>query len=133
MILARFLLYSIYERPIRGKDKCQMPNKSKYSGLCETCEHDSTCTLRRSLQLKIIQCEEFSIEPVVIKRAGSNAEDPIEDFTQSARMGLCPNCLNMLSCGFSQARRGVLHCEEYILDEAGVISRSQLVGSKSAA
>jgi hypothetical protein len=36
----------------------------KYRGLCETCEHDATCMLRRSSQLRIVQCEEFSIRPV---------------------------------------------------------------------
>ncbi len=34
----------------------------KYYGLCETCEHDPNCTLRRSLQLKIIQCEEYVLD-----------------------------------------------------------------------
>ena len=36
-----------------------MAEKTKYHGLCETCMHDSTCTLRRSAQLRIIRCEDF--------------------------------------------------------------------------
>jgi|WetSurMetagenome_2_1015567.scaffolds.fasta_scaffold67835_2 hypothetical protein len=36
---------------------------SKYSGLCETCDHDATCTLRRSPRLEIILCEQFSTQP----------------------------------------------------------------------
>lgn len=43
----------------------------KHYGLCETCEHDSTCTLRRSTRLKIVQCEEFSLRPCKIKKKAS--------------------------------------------------------------
>ena len=41
---------------------------------------------------------------------------------EAARLGLCANCLNVVTCGFPNARHGVVQCEEYILDEAGVVS-----------
>ncbi len=108
-----------------------MPEIARYSGLCETCDHDSTCTLRRSTLLKIIECEEFSIQ-------SSAPKPPIPETTfsdpgEAALLGICANCLNVVTCGFPNARRGVQQCEEYILDEAGVIPAIQIDYSKSAA
>ena len=105
---------------------------AKYYGLCETCEHDATCMLRRSSLLKIIQCEEFSTQPVESKSAAVN-EGTMPDPAESSRIGLCSNCLNMPTCGFPNARQGVLMCEEYILDEAGVVPPVQPECSESAA
>jgi hypothetical protein len=110
-----------------------MANATKYYGLCENCDHDATCTLRRSTQLKIIQCEEFSTQ------SGAWAAIPVPDQTiqsdpiEIARMGLCANCLNVLTCGFPNARQGVLQCEEYILDEDGIVILAQAEHSRSAA
>ncbi len=108
-----------------------MAEVARYSGLCETCDHDSTCTFRRSTLLKIIECEEFSIASSMPNPDAreSAASDPVE----AGALGLCANCLNVVTCGFSNARRGVLQCEEYILDEAGVIPAVQIDYSKSAA
>ncbi len=108
-----------------------MPDNNKYYGLCETCEHDATCMLRRSTQLKIIQCEEFSTQPVIRKIIAAQNEpvDPME----GASMGICVNCLNVATCGFPNARQGVVQCEEYTLDEAGVVPAKQAECSESAA
>jgi hypothetical protein len=46
---------------------------SKYHGLCETCDHDVTCTLKRSTRLEIIHCEQFSTQPVM------NKQTPIQE------------------------------------------------------
>lgn len=108
-----------------------MPKIPKYYGLCETCEYDSNCTLRRSTQLKIIQCEEFSIQPVVSESKAVQLEAPVS--IESADMGLCANCLNGMTCGFPNARQGVLQCEEYILDEAGNTPPVTSERSRSAA
>ena len=108
-----------------------MAEIARYSGLCETCDHDSTCMLRRSTLLKIIECEEFTIQssaPVQAARE-TTASDP----TETASLGLCANCLNVVTCGFPNARRSVLQCEEYILDQAGVIPAIEIDYSKSAA
>jgi hypothetical protein len=100
-----------------------MTKKTKYHGLCETCEHDPTCMLRRSTKLEIIQCEEFSIQPVAQKPNAIQSEESVDTVkaVNTVRMGLCVNCLNVAACGFPNARRGVLQCEEYLLDENGVV------------
>ncbi len=110
-----------------------MTDTPKYSGLCETCDHNATCMLRRSAQLEIIQCEEFSTRPVASSPAPPEKQAAFADPKETARLGLCANCLNGLSCGFPNARQGVLQCEEYILDEAGVNPPMQVEYSQSAA
>jgi len=109
-----------------------MADAIKYSGLCQNCEHDATCMLRRSPQLEIIQCEEFSILPSK-NRAEFREAGPLPDPEEAVRSGLCCNCLNAPTCGFPMARRGVLQCEEYLLDRAGVVPPLQTEYSKSAA
>ena len=52
---------------------------SKYRGLCETCDYDSTCALKRSPKLEIIQCEEYSTQPIMSKRTSVQ-----NDLTSSA-------------------------------------------------
>jgi hypothetical protein len=110
-----------------------MTDMPKYSGLCETCDHDATCMLRRSTQLEIIQCEEFSTKPVVGNTVPPASHKESTDPKEAARMGLCANCLHVLTCGFPNARQGVLQCEEYVLDEAGVVPPIQAEYSQSAA
>jgi hypothetical protein len=106
-----------------------MTDMPKYYGLCETCDHDATCNLRRFPQLTIIQCEEFSTQ------AGAPVRDLAihSDRIQASCIGLCVNCRNSLTCGFPNARQNVLYCEEYILDEAGIIPPVQEERSRSAA
>jgi hypothetical protein len=109
-----------------------MADRQKYRGLCETCEHDPTCMLRRSTQLEIIQCEEFSIQPAIpnsVPLPDFLAADPVE----AARMGLCANCRSVDTCGFPNARRGVVQCEEYLLDEEASLPPAQTTLSESAA
>lgn len=109
-----------------------MKEMSKYSGLCETCDHDATCTLRRSSQLKIILCEEFVTQAAVSKPFhldAAKASDP----GGANGLGLCANCGNMATCGFPSARCNVLHCEEYILDESAAVPPVQSKYAKSAA
>jgi hypothetical protein len=110
-----------------------MADMSKYTGLCETCEHDATCMLRRSPELAIIQCEEFSIMPVPGKAISSQGEKALSNSAGSDGLGLCANCINVITCGFPEARKGVLQCEEYLLDEAGVVPPQQDEYSRSAA
>jgi len=109
-----------------------MTGNARYSGLCETCDHDATCTLRRSTQLQIIQCEEFSVHSAVSHDA-SREHGPAVPVPDASVMGLCANCLNVATCGFPSARRGVLQCEEYVLDEAGTVPPVQSDRSRSAA
>ncbi len=118
---------------IKSERENAMTNMPKYSGLCETCDHDATCMLRRSTQLEIIQCEEFSTQPVASGPASIRSQATFADPKELARLGLCANCLNAPTCGFPKARQGVLQCEEYTLDEAGVVPPMQAVCSQSAA
>ena len=37
-----------------------MANTVKYSGLCETCDHDQACMLKRIPQLEIISANSFA-------------------------------------------------------------------------
>jgi len=46
---------------------------SKYHGLCETCDQDATCMLKRSSRLEIIHCEQYSTQPVLKK------QNPVQD------------------------------------------------------
>jgi hypothetical protein len=110
-----------------------MADALKYSGLCETCEHDAACMLRRSPQFAIIQCEEFSILPVPSKAISARDESPHSNLAGAAVLGLCINCLHVMTCGFPEARKGVVQCEEYLLDEAGVVPPVQAEYSRSAA
>ena len=110
-----------------------MPEMTKYFGLCETCELDPTCMLRRSSQLKIIQCEEFSIQQPAAKLNSSIGLSNVSDEIESSSLGLCANCLNVMTCGFPNARQGVSQCEEYLLDESGVNPPLRPVRSESAA
>ena len=106
----------------------------KYTGLCETCDNDATCNLRRSTQLAIVQCEEFSVGQLEANQTTSVRNPaPLPDQIEADRLGLCVNCLNVVTCGFPDARQGVLQCEEYTLDEAGVIPPLTAERSKSAA
>jgi hypothetical protein len=110
-----------------------MTKTPKYYGLCETCEHDSTCMLRRSAQLKIIQCEEFSIQPVAVRAKTVQGGMQVSDLAEESRMGLCANCLHSQTCGFPNARQGVLQCEEYLLDEEEAVPPAKSEPSRSAA
>ncbi len=110
-----------------------MSDMPRYLGLCKTCEHDSTCTLRRDAQLEIIECEEFSIQPIPITTIPIRDLTPHADPIETARMGLCANCLNIHTCGFPYSGQNVLQCEEYMLDESNLMPSLQADCSKSAA
>jgi hypothetical protein len=105
----------------------------KYYGLCETCDHDATCTLRRSSQLKIIMCEEFETQAGINKPAPSDSGKRASELDNADGLGLCAHCLNGITCAFPDARHNVLYCEEYSLDEAGVVPPIQCEYSRSAA
>jgi hypothetical protein len=59
-----------------------MTNTVKYSGICETCDHDQACMLKRIPQLEIIECEHFCTHPVVNNCSAVSVdiakEDPAE-------------------------------------------------------
>ena len=104
----------------------------KYYGLCEACEHDAACTLRRSTRLEIIECEEFLTRPSK-EETESLMERPDLEPVDAAQFGICINCMNVTTCSFPSARCGVIQCEEYTLDEAEKIPPAQSGYSRSAA
>jgi F420-non-reducing hydrogenase iron-sulfur subunit len=60
-----------------------MAQMLKHYGLCENCDRDATCTLRRSARLAIIECEEFAAtQPRVLRtnrtRGGKISQDRFE-------------------------------------------------------
>ncbi len=110
-----------------------MTNMPKYYGLCETCEHDATCSLRRDPQLNIIECEEFSIQPVHSATLLKRDVTPYSDPSETSGMGLCSNCLYMDTCGFPNALQNVLQCEEYELDRSNSVPLMPAERRESAA
>jgi hypothetical protein len=116
---------------LSGKD-FSMVEIAKYTGLCETCDHDATCTLRRSSQLKIVLCEEFSAQAAANKPFYVDETAAVEPADAKA-LGLCANCLNRITCGFPNARNNVLFCEEHVLDETGLVPPVLSECSRSAA
>ncbi|MBN2318817.1 MAG: hypothetical protein JXR49_07060 [Acidobacteria bacterium] len=85
------------------------------------------------LQMEIVQCKEFTVRSVEKAARQESVHSGFRDPADALRLGICSNCLNVHTCGFPDARRGVLHCEEYVLDEAGGMSPVQTGYSRSAA
>ena len=59
----------------------------KYRGLCETCDYDATCKLKRSPRLEIIHCEQFSTQPVMYQQAIVREEASPSAATRSHSIG----------------------------------------------
>jgi F420-non-reducing hydrogenase iron-sulfur subunit len=60
-----------------------MAQMHRHYGLCEDCDRDAACTLKRSVRLAIIECEEFvPARPKLSKmnktRGGTMSSDPLE-------------------------------------------------------
>jgi hypothetical protein len=55
---------------------------SKYIGLCETCDQDAVCTLKRSSRLEIIYCEQFSPTSVENNQAAARESAASSDGSQ---------------------------------------------------
>ena len=56
-----------------------MAANSKYHGLCETCDRDAICTLKRSSRLEIIHCEQYSTQPAIKKQDAAQGEMVVLD------------------------------------------------------
>jgi hypothetical protein len=89
--------------------------------------------LRRSDKLEIIQCEEFSSQQAAPRKRVDAKQAAPPDPMENAYMGLCANCVSVNTCGFPSARKSVVHCEEYLLDESGLVPTTQADYSRSAA
>lgn len=92
----------------------------KDRGLCLTCNHDESCTIRRNLERPVVCCEEFdgyAAPPTRTASAARLANTQVklqaEDDGSSRSKGLCSNCDNRKTCTLPQPEGGVWHCEEY--------------------
>ena len=98
--------------------------KHKLQGLCSFCEAAERCTLIRSSDLSVLECEEFrtTIQPEKAETGAGNALDTMSgeslpfahnNRTYWGRKGLCGNCAIFDTCPFSKDEGGVWRCEEY--------------------
>lgn len=84
-------------------------------GICSTCEHVSTCMLRRKNKKPVFFCEEF-------QPAGNLWPSSRRDETTyggeagrsgSSYLGLCRTCRKRSSCTFAKPGGGTWHCTDY--------------------
>ena len=102
-------------------------------GLCETCDHDATCTLHRIVQLAVVQCEEFeATKNPALQPAAIAPRMALLDSTEAARMGLCANCGNEPTCALPNARQRVLECEEHTTEDCRHGSRPVIIPAAMA-
>lgn len=64
-----------------------MANPVKYSGLCETCDNDQACRLKRIPQLEVIECEQFCTHPIVNDFPAAAVDAANEDSVEIGQEG----------------------------------------------
>jgi len=86
-------------------------------GLCMTCNHAGSCGYLAGTEGPIWRCEEFDDSGPVERSTATRTRPPRPqmdpDAPRSAR-GLCCNCDNRSSCGFTATQEEILYCEEYL-------------------
>lgn len=85
--------------------------------LCSNCKNAPTCTFPKDPDRPSLYCEEFEIEELPQKKI--TRTPPIDShFTKekdtNGLKGLCSDCENHRTCGFSKPEGGIWHCEEYL-------------------
>jgi hypothetical protein len=94
--------------------------KVEYSGLCSTCNNNSTCSFIRDHEKPVLHCEEFDdyIKPITINKNIATttplASPVIKKKDIEKFKGLCVNCENRAICKLPKSETGVWHCEEYV-------------------
>lgn len=87
------------------------------SGLCSTCNNQSTCSYRSRRGFDAQFCELFDnevhIELAAAQRPTIRLEVAGRVHRESDLKGLCMNCEKASICGFPKPDSGVWHCEEY--------------------
>jgi hypothetical protein len=66
-----------------------MAAMTKYHGLCETCDRDAACTLKRSSRLEIIHCEQYSTQPLIRKQDSARLEIAPSEVTRNHGLETC--------------------------------------------
>ena len=86
-------------------------------GLCMTCNHAGSCGYLARTEGPIWRCEEFDDSgPVEVTTATPTRPPRAQANPELSRgpRGLCCNCDNQSSCGFTQTQEEVVFCEEYL-------------------
>ena len=104
------------------QDKSLNKTKKKefYNDICSTCNHNETCTSKKTRQGPVWFCEEFD-DYVAVKELYDTSGQPTDSqdrFSASADepgqfKGLCINCENRYKCSYLKPNGGIWHCEEY--------------------
>ncbi len=103
-------------KPVLTKPVKHQPDKQAPSGLCQTCDHASTCGYIRNAEQPVMFCEEFdsSALPMV---ADAQLEAPAPTAADmrlwDEYKGLCVNCDMRETCAIRKPETGIWHCEEY--------------------
>ena len=88
-------------------------------GICSTCEHFSSCMLRRRNQRPVLFCEEY--QPASPPNASNRAETTNwggRVRSGSSHMGLCRTCRKLSHCAMAKPGGGTWHCADYEEDES---------------
>ncbi len=91
--------------------------KTRYRGLCVTCEKAPTCTFPRDPDRPVFQCDEFegrlNYSKVVVPAARSKKDSTTKGKVSEKFKGLCKICEKRDTCTYPKPEGGVWHCEEY--------------------
>ena len=82
------------------------------AGLCTSCEHDATCTLRSPAAGAVLECTEHA-KPGTVERTKVTLTYGPPVVPSVPRVGLCVNCDNRERCTLRKPDQVVLCCEEY--------------------
>lgn len=88
--------------------------KTGFTGLCSTCDHDAACAFRRSPNQPVMFCEDFSAQEVpVATLTASKHSSGTTAKTVPLYTGLCVNCAEADTCVFPSKGAGGWYCEEH--------------------
>lgn len=86
-------------------------------GLCMTCSLAASCGYLARTEGPIWRCEEFDdsgpVDPSTATRTQPPRPQVDPDVLRGPR-GLCSNCDNRSSCGFTETQEEIMYCEEYL-------------------
>ena len=85
-------------------------------GLCMTCNHAGSCGYLAGTEGPIWRCEEFD-DSGPVGESTMRARPPrshVKPAVPRGPRGLCCNCDNRSSCGFTDTQEEVVFCEEYL-------------------
>ena len=104
---------------VEPNDSTQTDSGMETMGICSTCEHMSTCMLRRNNKKPVLFCEEFQPagNPWPPSRRGETTHGGGAMRSGSSYLGLCRTCRKLSSCPFAKPGGGTWHCTDYEKEE----------------